>query len=275
MRRPEDPFIFISFNKDITMAKGKKSSKPRAAGKRRGYGRRRAGKVRNVNDYASLSVTRSLTQVNSGQLYFFNDIQLADFQRAVQVAQGYQKFRISGVTLMIKPNLDSYISVAAGSPQKPYLYYMIDKSASIPLNVTLEGLKQMGAKPIALDERPVKMTWKPAVLTADALSPVAIGPSQYKVSPWLSTNANTLNPGAWVPSSVAHQGIKFFIEQVGQLTQFNLEIQLQFEFAKPLLPALAAISGTSLTYAEIDASPDGIVGGSDGMSIPLPSPSHA
>ena len=34
---------------------------------------------------------------------------------------------------------------------------MIDKAGAIPTNITLEGLKQMGAKPQALDEKPVPM----------------------------------------------------------------------------------------------------------------------
>lgn len=230
--------------------------------------RRRGNKTKNVREYASMSCVRSLTFINSNTLYFFNAIQLSDFTRAVTVASAYQKYRMSGVTLTIKPNQDSYTTVAAGAPQKPNLYYMIDKSGSIPTAVTLEALKQMGAKPFALDEHPFPITWKPAVLTADQNSAGTVSASQYKVSPWLSTNANPTG-GAWTPSAIDHQGIKIYIEQTGATTAYNLEIEVQFEFCKPLLPALGAIAGTPLQYATLDASPDGVEGGSDGISIPF------
>lgn len=41
---------------------------------------------------------------------------------------------------------------------------MIDKAGAIPTNITLEGLKKMGAKPRALDEKPIVIGWKPSVL---------------------------------------------------------------------------------------------------------------
>lgn len=224
--------------------------------------------MKDVPELASCSVSRTLIGVTSNTMYFLNNIQLSDFARAVLIAQGYQKFRMTGVTLMIKPNMDAFSTVAAGQPQKPYLYYQIDKSGSIPTTITLEALKQMGSKPYALDENTRRITWKPAVLTADQDTVGTLLASQYKVSPWLSTN-NTPTGVAWTPSTIDHQGIKFFIEQVGAVTTFNLELQVQFQFAKPLLPALSQINGTPLQYAVADASPDGIEGGADGLTIPL------
>lgn len=246
--------------------KSKAKAKRAMVGKRRG---RRS--IKNVREYASLSVVRSLSYYSSGTMYINPVINLASFDRAVAVAKGYQRFRIKSVTLKIKPNLDSYTTVAAGSPQKPYVYFMIDKTGSIPDNVTLEGLKQAGAKPIALDEKPFRFTWQPAVHAYVKEAGGLTSPfSQYKVSPWLTTNDNPNTNAIWAPNTTEHFGFKLFIEQVGLLTLFNVDIECQFEFIKPLLNnAVGVVTATVSQYAILDASPDGVEGGSDGITIPL------
>lgn len=243
--------------------KYKKKSAPRKAAPRR----RVAKKVMNVVDKASCSVTRTLAPVRNNLMYSFDSIALADYDRAVSVARNYQRFRMSGVKVTWKPTFDTYSPATPN--QKPFLYYMIDKSGSVPDNVTLEGLKQMGARPRALDEKPISVIWKPAVLGESRINAGIPQAANYLTSPWLSTNQNPTSPLAWNPSDVSHQGIKFFIEQQGAEQFFTMEIEVQFEFIKPLFPTLSAVPAGRLVYAILDASPDGVEGGADGLTIPL------
>jgi len=247
--------------------KDKKTTKPRKSAPRKKVTKAKK-KVMNVTDKASCSVTRSLAPAVTNNVYSFDSIALVDYQRAVGIAKNYQRYRMSGVKVTWKPTFDTYSPATPN--QKPFLYYMIDKSGSIPDTVTLEGLKQMGARPIALDEKPVSVTFKPAVLGEARINAGLPQAASYLVSPWLSTNQNPTSPGAWNPSDVSHQGIKFYIEQAGIPTQeFTMEMEVQFEFIKPLFPTLSAVPAGSLVYAELDNSPDGIVGGTDGKSMTI------
>lgn len=243
----------------------RKSTKPRRQ-PRKSKGRK-GRKVRNIAEKATLSCVRTLAQSVTNQTYVFDNIQLGDFQRAVQVAQAYQRFRMTGVKVTFKPAYDNYSQ--ATPLQKPNLYYIIDKSGSIPDNFTLEGLKQSGARPVAFDEKPIHVMWKPSVLNETLNAAGAGSASGYKVSPYLATNGNATNPGAWIPSTVAHLGLKWYMEQGGGNTTINVEIEVQFEFTKPVWPALAAAAALPMVYAKLDASPDGVEGGTDGITIPL------
>lgn len=236
--------------------------------KKRVYRKRKyVSKTKNVNEYASCTVMRTVAATITNQMYSYDGFQLADYQRAVQVAGAYQRYRMSGITITWKPAYDTY---AQGGPlQKPNLYYIIDKPGAIPDNITLEALKQMGAKAIAFDEKPLHVSFKPATLGEELNTAGANSAAGYKVSPWLTTNANATNALPWAPSTVAHQGIKWYMEQAGGNTQVNVEVKVQFEFCKPLLPSLAATPALGLTYAKLDASPDGVEGGTDGITIPL------
>ena len=143
----------------------------------------------NVAEYASLSEQRTMS-VSGGfttnNLYSLMNTSLDQFKRASTVAQGYQHYRIKYIKVSVKPTFDTYQTVGGGPAtisSKPNLYYMIDKAGAIPTNITLEGLKQMGAKPRALDEKPVPIGWRPSVLTVD-MTAGGVAPltqaSQYK-----------------------------------------------------------------------------------------------
>lgn len=240
-----------------------RNRKAKRTNKRSGKGRR----VRNVPDKASCSCVRTLAQASTNQMYSYDNFQLADFQRASDIAKNYQRFRMTGIKLTWKPVYDTYSSATPN--QKPNLYYIIDKSGSIPDNITLEALKQSGARPHRFDEKPISATWKPSVLNETLNVAGAGSASGYKVSPLLATNGNATNPGLWVPSTVAHQGIKWYMEAGGAEQTLNLEVEIQFEFFKPIYPALASQPSKGLEYAQLDASPDGVVGGTDGLSVPI------
>jgi len=247
----------------------KKTSKPRRARRAPLRPRRvpRRGKT-NVGEYASLSCVRSLADANTNTMYTRSDFALADFPRAIAVARAYQFFRMKSVKLTWKPQYDTYGAGLAGL-SKPSLYYMIDKGASIPTGTTLEGLKNMGAKPRTFDEKPISVTWTPAVLTSSQslLGDVA---SAYKLSPWLNTNS-TPDSASWNPSLIQHNGIFWYMyTQSIPLVAYTMEVEVQFEFKKPLLDRpLTTTLAVALPYAVMDASPDGIEGGSDGITVPI------
>lgn len=226
------------------------------------------GTTKSIKDYASCSVVRTLADVyQNNTMYSFDGFMLADFDRAVQIARNYQRYKMTGIKVTWKPVFDTYSPATAN--QKPNLYFMIDKNGSIPDTVTLEGLKQAGARPRALDEKPLSVFFKPAVLGEARINAGIPQAASYVVSPWLSTNQNPTSPGVWNPSEVSHQGLKWYIEQGGAVQKVYVEVEIQFKFIKPLFPTLAAVPARGIQYAVLDASPDGIEGGQDGLTVPL------
>lgn len=234
-------------------------------------GRKNFRKARDVPDMASLSVKRSLSvggnQFAGNTLYSLMNTQLIDFPRACQVAAAYQHYRINKVTLTFKPSFDTFTN--GGASTKPNLYHIIDKSGSIPTNSTLEGLKQMGAKPRQLDEKNLIVSWRPSVLESVMVaSGGAGGPasSKYNISPWLTTTADNVSPGAFSPSGVDHLGVYWYLDQLlAGGYQYSVECEVQFQFKKPLINNVSSVSAIPAQLARLNNSPDGIEGGGDGI----------
>lgn len=201
-------------------------------------------------------------------MYANRAFQLADFPRASAIAANYANFKIAKISMKFKPLADTFLATGVGG-QVPYHYHILDKAGAIPTNATLENLKQMGAKPKRFDDKTITISWRPTVLTAD-LTAAGIGSvagSQYKTSPILSTNANAGNPTApWSPSVVDHLGIYWFVEQSnGTGNQYEVEVEVQFYFMRPLVKTTGQQVAQELAYALKDGSPDGVVGGPDGQ----------
>ena len=220
-----------------------------------------------VPDVASLSVNRSLARPAGGpflvnQMFDLHNISLDDYQRAVQVAQAYQYFRIKSARLTFKIGYDTY-QAGAGAATRPNLYYMVDKGYTIPTNVTVEQLKSMGARPKVCDNKPISITWSPAVRTYDN-APVGPLPTQYKVSPWLSTNS-AADLGVFLANPTNHNGIYWYVQMDatgGVDYNYNCELELQFEFKKPLWTgSQSATPSESAVLAALNNSPAGIVTG--------------
>lgn len=205
-----------------------------------------------VNDVAGVSETIDFyattpgnTQTNNfltfnrsvvSQVYTSSDIQLSDFLRAKAVAANYQQYRIKYVEISFLPDADTF-AVGAQSG-KPYLYYQVDKASAIPTTATNISLKTTGCQPIALDEKPINIRFKPAALLAvnyqSGTSTSSTTAGMYKVSPLLTTNSVPGNT-SWAANDVAHQGIKFFAENNGAALNFSGKITAHFEFRKPLI----------------------------------------
>lgn len=240
---------------------------------RKAKGRKQFKRARDVPDMASLSVKRSMATgtppgpgFNTNQLYYLMNTQLIDYTRAVQVAAAYQHYRIRKITLTFKLTFDTF---GAGVTSKPNLYYMIDKSGSIPTNANLEALKQMGAKPIQLDEKNITVSWRPSVLESAMYASGGAGAassSKYKISPWLATTANNVSPGVFVPSGIDHLGCYWYVDQLTPNGyQYTIECEVQFQFKKPLINLLSTVEGIPAVVATLNDSADGVVGGGDGV----------
>lgn len=231
---------------------------------------------KNVSEYASLSENRTVIAPSGSNLintmYSLMNTSLEQYTRAPLVAQAYQHYRIKNITLKMKPPADTFVSGATVAYSKPYLYHMIDKAGAIPTNITLEGLKQMGAKPRALDEKPLTISWAPSVLqdamTTGGAAAVSQG-SAYKISPWLNTNGTSVG-NAWTASTVDHLGVYWFLEAPGAGSPpafvYEIDVEVQFEFKKPLIVrATGSTHAVGVQLATLNDSPDGIVGGPDGV----------
>lgn len=235
--------------------------------------------IRNTPEYASLSCRATLTAPGGGnfnvnQMYNLMNTSLGQFTRAINVAQAYQHYRIKYINITLKSPYDTYALQGVGWA-KPKLYYMIDKAGAIPTNVNLEGLKQMGAKPRDLDEKSLHIAWRPSILQVDMTAGGGAGvgqATQYKISPWLSTS-NVAVAQPWNASSVDHLGVYWYVEAVAtgapQQLQYLCEVEVQFEFKKPLIYNSIGLSDAlPVQLAKLDLSPDGVEGGSDGITIP-------
>lgn len=243
------------------MAKGKRGGKRamKRGGRRPGLKLRRFRPARHVPEYASCTVSQWI-QINTvaNTMYQLRNIALNQFRRAVTIANGYQHYRIKRVTLEFKPSLDTFVAGVGPNPlQVPYLIYMIDKSGSIPTLVGTDDLRQMGAKPIRFDEKTIKVSWRPSVLQETFGQTAPLGSqSQYRISPWLSTNGNALNPGAFVPSGIDHLGIFFKVDRAGVLPPdtpeytYDVQITCDFEFKKPLVQATNTVPAIAVNMPE-------------------------
>jgi len=239
----------------------------RKAYRKRNYRKRSS----NVPEYASLSCKRSMAPGAGGNfllgvLYNLMNTSLDQFPRAVQVAGAYQHYRIKKIAVTVKTSYDAF-QAGAGAVTKPRLYYMIDKSGTIPTNITLEGLKQMGARPRELDESNIVIQWAPSVLEASMDNAPNSIPAKYRISPWLATNNQPLQPGAFIPSAVDHLGLYWYLDALNNPEgyQYQCEVEVQFQFKKPLANATSTVSAVPASLATIDNSSDGIVGGHDGV----------
>lgn len=232
-----------------------KKSMPR---RRRGYRR-----PTEVPEWASCTESIALTNLTGlpyvmNQMFGWNGTQLQYFtERAVGIAQAYQHYRIKRIKLEFKPQYDTFtpaVGPAGTGVLVPNLYYMINKSGSIPTNPTLDNLRAMGAKPVRLDENIITVEWRPSVLQENSGVPGDVG-SGYKISPWLSTNANANAPGLWQPSTVNHLGIYFFVQRPGTLPagmaelSYDVQLTVDFQFKKPLVKTSSS-APPALEFAE-------------------------
>lgn len=207
-----------------------------------------------------------------GVFYQYRNFSLSDFPRAASIAQGYQLFRIKSIKFTFKTYADTY---TVGNSGRPNLYWLIDRGQNLVNTTayTLENLKQMGCRPTACDNRPKSFTFRPAV-NEGILGTAAGGPalfSKSRLSPWLSTNQYATTATNWSASQVPHSGMCWIMEQAApqEVPTYGIDVEVQFQFMKPLVQLQAnAQAPVNAVMSVVDASPDGIVGGLDGKTVP-------
>lgn len=182
----------------------------------------------NVPDRASCSCKVDIAPGTSPHFasntpYSITQISLSQFARAQAISKAYQHYRIKSFKLTIRSSFDTYDATAGVS--KPDLYYIIDKAGVFSTTTfSWYQLKQAGARPRALDEKDLVITFSPSVLSEMEGGPGALAAS-YKVSPWLSTSVD----------NVSHRGIFWVVNQIfGTALSYQCEMEAQFEFKKPV-----------------------------------------
>jgi len=147
------------------------------------------------------------------------------------------------VKFTFRPQFDTFMANtdAATALRVPQFYYMIDKAQSLPLGTTLATLRSMGAKPRRFDDKNIIVQYAPGVQQVVWDGGAIQVPAAPKISPWLSTNATP--DGAWLPSTVDHGGLFYILDTQGPLPgdgqyEYGVEVEVQFQFRKPLLPIL-------------------------------------
>lgn len=216
----------------------KKYAAKKAAVRKAGARKMRARRNRRtVAERASLSVTRSFSLLTVNQTYRLYDVQLSQYARAVNVAKGYQLYRIRNVKLVCSPLADTF--QAGGGTTVPYLYFQVDRTRNLENIRTSQEFKQLGCKPHRLDDKIVTFQYRPSVLNTTLDNAATQGGvfNQYKIMPWIRCRDETGAPGTWNPDTTDHQGVVFFLENSGGADiQWKIEIVVEFEFMKPSFP---------------------------------------
>lgn len=182
-------------------------------------------------------------------MYGASILQLAQFKRASAIAGSYQEYRITGVTFKFTPRFDTFPATTDASNQivVPYLYYIIDKVGAIKAGATLAQLQSMGAKPHRFDDKTITVKYKPAVLQSSETNTATSTLTRPVTSPWLLTMTSP-SDNLYAPSSVDHRGLWYILDAKnlpgdGQY-EFDVDIQVDFQFRKPLLAQNAGVDAT-------------------------------
>lgn len=224
--------------------RGKRGGRKRTTWRPRRKNNLRSKKAGGI-EFASAKQTVPLGNDDANNIYRIDDINLKAFDRLVQIARGYQLFRITKVEMKFKPQQDTFFNATGtgNTGSVPYFYYLINKSDTLN-SVTngFNGLMDAGAKPIRFDDKTITVKWRPTVAQGVALSETNITTNfaTYRTSPWLSTNANVMLPGGsttWDASTVPHLGIMYGVNQDflgSQVLQYDVDITVYCQFKKPL-----------------------------------------
>lgn len=197
----------------------------------------------------------SLPNTQNNVINKLEDLCLAAFDRAAQVARAYQYFRIKRVDVQFKPFADTFSNSTTQSV--PYLHWLIMKGDALdPL--TFNAMRDAGAKPIRFDEKTLNVKFRPFVQQqvigegAAGAPPPSTAWGMSRVSPWLSTTYQPATDSiAWIPSKVPHTGLFWGVQQdYSTITQYyDVTVTAHFEFKKPLginPPTGTAPTGVSL-----------------------------
>lgn len=174
----------------------------------------------------------------SGNTPYESKINLTDFRRALDVADNYQLYRISKVEYIYTPNFDTYVT-SPNTNTLPYLYTKVLNYPS-PSTFGLDFLTTMGAKPRRLDDKTLRVVYRPHILQG-GLDAVAQGSTTQNYtrpikSPWLNTHVQD-SSNTTLMDNTTHYGHVSWIQQhtIGSdpVSLCSLELNVYFEFCKP------------------------------------------
>lgn len=217
--------------------------------------------------YSSNGQLLQPSQSMSNGVYAFRNFGLNAAPARIQsIAQAYQEYRIKKVTWELRGFYDTYVAPgSATAPSVPHLYWRTDKLGMFQSDTTLSTLKSTGCKPIRLDDKLIRKSFKPVVLQSVAqaasttLPDIALG--SYRTSPWLPTNANAYTTGAtgWIPSTIDHLGLIVAIDSdiVAFSSVATISFIVEFEFRKALEVSGVGGGDPSVTEVKLETlSPD-------------------
>lgn len=192
----------------------------------------RKGKVAPM-ETATIKETLNLNNLQANQAYGA-EAYLSMFDRALDIADNYQEYRITKLEYKYTPLFDTYTYTGAGTPgtSLPYLY---SKVLTVPSPATfgVEFLKVMGAKPRRLDDKTLTVSFKPVVNQLNAAANANAGGVRGIKSPWISTHI----PNGTTMDDTIHGHHAFWIDAnyTGATNPVICEIELTatFEFRKP------------------------------------------
>lgn len=207
---------------------------------------------------ASVRENYTLSVPDGAVALFSASLAEPQYERSQQVANVFQEYRVKYCKITFRPSADTF---PIGSGPIPQLYTMVNKAAALTTSTTLQTMLDMGCKPIRFDDKNIVRAWKPSVLLGSDQFPPASGieVSQIKITPWLSTNLFAQNPGAaWAPSNVQHYGLAFIVTKPSPTTptiNYNIDVEIVFQFRKPLSVPLASEPITALLIRNGQVTP--------------------
>ena len=169
---------------------------------------------------------------------------LQSFDRALDVADNFQEYRITKWSFKYTPLFDTFVGgTGAAANTLPYLYSKL-LAYPPPDTFGLNFLQTMGAKPRRMDDKTIVLSYKPHVLQGGLVPADTTGISSTfgtKVlrSPWLSTHNVTYSGGSSTTNmdNTPHYGHSFYIDKAGIDTAFpdvaSYELNAVIEFRKP------------------------------------------
>lgn len=180
------------------------------------------------------------TPINVNTPYLINKAGITG-SRAPAIAKEFGLYRIASISFTYRPLFDTYSSSLPGvgnSPNSvPSLYWKLNRYGDFPVGFNGDYMRSLGAKPFRLDDKNVKFSYKPNILTSqnNLAGTTAAG---IKMTPWLSTD-DTPADNVFTLSTAQHQGHTLFVEGgaagSGNGAVCAMDMQIVYEFKNPRL----------------------------------------
>jgi len=172
--------------------------------------------------------------------------------RASAIAKEFGLYRIARITFTYRPIYDTYspgiVSPGSTPAAVPHLYWKMNRYGDTPAGFNGDYMRALGAKPFRLDDKLVKVSYKPNILYQQQNAAGATTAS-VKITPWLSTD-DTPQDNLFTLSTALHYGHSLFIEGsaagAGTGNVALMDVQVVYEFKNPRLVSASSQSVVNL-----------------------------